>query len=74
MMYSQNQLSSNNTKGDAILHAIKCLDNERNDKVREEMMRAMGAAVHDDENAEIAVNRYKAIVSLTDWLIFSFSN
>jgi len=55
MMYSQNQLSSNNTKGDAILHAIKCLDNERNDKVREEMMRAMGAAVHDDENAEILV-------------------
>jgi phosphoglycerol transferase MdoB-like AlkP superfamily enzyme len=28
----------------------------------------------DDENAEIAVNRYKAIVSLCDWLISSFSN
>jgi len=28
----------------------------------------------DDENAEMAVNRYKAIVSLCDWLIFSFSN
>ena len=28
----------------------------------------------DDENAEMAVNRYKAIVSLCDWLIFAFSN
>jgi hypothetical protein len=27
----------------------------------------------DSENAEIAVNRYKALVSLCDWLIFSFS-
>jgi phosphoglycerol transferase MdoB-like AlkP superfamily enzyme len=28
----------------------------------------------DDENAEMAVKSYKAIVSLSDWLIFSFSN
>jgi phosphoglycerol transferase MdoB-like AlkP superfamily enzyme len=28
----------------------------------------------DDENAEIAVNHYRAIVSLCDWLIISFSH
>ena len=34
---------------------MKCLDKEDDVKAREEMMRAIGAAVHDDENAELCV-------------------